>query len=63
MINMVCHICGADLLIDCLETGERAGWRRSSGGWLCESFDCYNMCDHKRLGLHQETEEQAVSTP
>ena len=54
MINLECHICGEVLLVDILETAERVGWSRSSGGWICLSYDCYQSCNHQRLGLHQE---------
>ena len=59
MINLECHICGEVLLVDILETAERAGWSRSSGGWICLSYDCYQSCNHQRLGLHQEATAQA----
>ena len=59
MINVECHVCHTPQLFDLLTTAERHGWSRSAGGWLCESFDCYNLCDHQRLGLHDETADQA----
>ena len=37
MLNLTCHICGADQLFDLLRTAERAGWRWSTGGWRCPS--------------------------
>ena len=59
MTNLTCHICKFEQLIDTLATAERHGWSRSAGGWLCESYDCYNLCDHQRLSLHDETADQA----
>ena len=52
MRNLICHVCGSDLLVESLETAERAGWSRSTAGWICESYDCYQSCPHPRLGLH-----------
>ena len=52
MISPRCHICGRSSDVESLETAEREGWSRSSGGWICESYDCYMSCDHPRLGLH-----------
>ena len=59
MIHLTYHMCGSELLVNSLETAERAGWARSSGGWICLSYDCYQSCTHRRLGLHQEATAQA----
>ena len=52
MMSLTCHVCHSEALVDSLATAERAGWSRSVGGWICESYDCYMSCDHQRLGLH-----------
>ena len=56
-----CHICGRSIEVESLETAELAGWSRSVGGWICEGYDCYQSCDHPRLGLHPSAADAACS--
>ena len=51
MISPRCHICGRSLDVESLERAELAGWSRSSGGWICESYDCYMSCEHRPLSF------------
>ena len=51
MIPLICHICGRPSDVESLERAELAGWSRSSGGWICESYDCYMSCEHRPLSF------------
>ena len=52
MSTLTCHVCHFEVIVDRLETAELAGWSRSTAGWICESYDCYQSCPHPRRGLH-----------
>ena len=61
MIHLTYHVCDSELFADRLETAEHEGWSRSVGGWICESYDCYQSCTHPRLGLHPSAADAACS--
>ena len=52
MIPLICHVCGRLSDVESRERAELAGWSRSSGGWICESYDCYMSCTHRPPQLH-----------
>ena len=57
MMSQRCHICGRSIEVESLERAELAGWSRSVAGWICESYDCYQSCDHQRVGLSESAGE------
>ena len=52
MSTLTCPVCHFEVIVDRLETAELAGGARSTAGWICESYDCYQSCPHQRRGLH-----------